>query len=61
MKTLTRRKQQRNTDRLLSGVERSIMKQVRRLKKQELVLKRKQARAIKHLEREAYGWCSQGW
>jgi hypothetical protein len=59
-KTFARRKS-RNTDRLLNAVERAIMRQMRRLKKQEQVLKRKQARAQKRLEREQYEWASQGW
>lgn len=57
MKTATK---VRNTDRLLSGAERGIMRQMRRLKKAGVTLKRKQDRAIKQLEREAYDWASLG-
>jgi len=56
MKTAT--KVRPTTDRLLNGVEQGIMRQMRRLKKQETVLKRKQARAQKQLEREVYAWAS---
>lgn len=59
-KTQTHRPK-KNTDRLLNGVERAIMRQMRHLKKQERQLQRKQARAIKRLEREAYDWASLGY
>jgi 3-hydroxyacyl-CoA dehydrogenase len=39
------------TDRLLDRTEQAIMRQMRRLKKQERIIQRKQARAIKQLER----------
>lgn len=58
MKTLTRKRHE--TDRLLSGTEKSIMRQLRRLKKQERIVQRKQSRQQKKLEREAYGWAALG-
>ena len=33
----------------------------RNMKKQERLLKRKQARAFKRLEREQYEWAAMGW
>ena len=58
MKTMT--KVHKDNDRLLSGAERGIMRQLRRLKKASVTLKRKQDRATKQLEREAYDWASLG-
>lgn len=60
-KTASPNKSTANTDRLLNGVERGIMKQLRHLKKQERQLQRKQARAVKRLERESYDWASLGY
>ena len=57
MNTLTKGRV-RKTDRMLSGVEKRIVRGFRRLKKYERILQRKQERAIKMLEREAYGWAS---
>ena len=56
----TKRRNKHN-DRLLNGAERAILRQVRYLKKQERLLKRKQARAFKRLEREQYEWAAMGW
>lgn len=47
-------------DRLLSGAEVGIMKQMRRLNKAEKKLAIKKARALKKLERESYEWASLG-
>jgi len=57
MKTLTSGRV-RHIDRLLSGAEKAIIRNYRRLKKQERILQRKQARAQKQLMREAYAWAS---
>jgi hypothetical protein len=54
------KKTRRQEDRLLNNVERGLMRQMRRLKRQAAILKRKQERAVKQLEREAYGWASLG-
>lgn len=45
---------------LFGKAERSIMRHIRRLQQAEKLLKRRQARALKRLNREAYDWASLG-